>query len=130
MVTFLVERNCGNFGLSQFSNDHEYIEQNNTEEFELRKIGNLMQLMHTLAPRFQSARDVWHLVLNMDQILRCDDVVSGNATRSQNLSSVSNSTTTKSEQKSVNPEERQAMHLDFLKRGMRFLDREIAYMNT
>jgi hypothetical protein len=117
MITFLVEQNCEKFG---FSTDDEEEE----ESFEMQKIQSLLKLTTALAPRFQSAGDVWHLLQNMDHLLCCDAAVREDSKSPQSSSFGS---TGRRRYEDDEWSERHTVQVTLLVRAMQFIDREIGY---
>ncbi|EOD43909.1 putative fumarylacetoacetate hydrolase family protein [Neofusicoccum parvum UCRNP2] len=77
-VTFMVEQNCRKFGLPESSEAYEEsaVDGSSARENDgahVRELGQLMALAHLLSPRFRTARDVWALTQDIDQLL-CSEV--------------------------------------------------------
>ncbi|KAH6662486.1 hypothetical protein B0J14DRAFT_707598 [Halenospora varia] len=117
MITFLVEQNCGKFRLSELSDDN--IMRNNEDDFESPQLEHLLKLTDLLAPRFQSARDVWYLMQNTDHLLCCEAAMREDCARSR--------PEPKKERRRSSYGEGQAVYLDLLNRAVRFVDSEVAY---
>ncbi|KAL1615263.1 hypothetical protein SLS56_011887 [Neofusicoccum ribis] len=70
----MVEQNCRKFGLPESSDGYEESAADGSSAREndgahVRELGQLMALTHLLLPRFRTARDVWALTQDIDQLL-------------------------------------------------------------
>lgn len=128
MITFMVERNCGKYGLPQLSDNDDkdlYKIGMNSRSLEA---GDILVLASALAPRFEAAQDIVSLIQDLDQLLSCDAAVRQDGTRLQ-VSTLGAATENRKRQcpPLEQVEDMPAADLDLLKHASKFLDTRIAF---
>lgn len=118
LVMFLVEENCRRVDPNDPPPDNP-----NEAHPEMEK---LLELTNMLAPRFQSAREHWSIMQEVNRLIR-SSAASKRPPGATFSSSGSEEGSRKRRRTSSNVEKREATELEFLNQAMGFLDRSLAY---
>lgn len=128
MITFMVESNCGKYGLPQLTDYDDKNEYSNGEHSRSPEAGHILALANVLAPRFQAAQDIVCLIQDLDQLLSCRAAVKQDGTKLQvSVSEIAAENTRLPRSSPGQEEDMQAADLDLLNHASRFLDTRIAF---
>ena len=127
-MTFLVEENCQRFGLPQLVDSSEEILQDSRNESHSREMKKLLEFANVLAPRFQSAREHWFLMQEVNHLISASAALKRPSTSPSSPSGFQPQRR-KRQRVSLDSEGIEAMELELLNHAMCYLDHFLAYGN-